>query len=92
MGLEAVGREPGGLGLELRSAPRQDCAEATASLKQPGDTIKVKDHSDHGGEALGGGEEWTRGGQSWVGAGIPVGGGEDRGGTGAGWGEEGVGV
>lgn len=68
--------------MELRSAPRQDRAEATASLKQLGDTIKVKDHSDHGGEALGGGEEWTGGGQSRVGAGIPVGGGVHRGGTG----------
>ena len=73
--------------MELRSAPPPDCAEATASLKQPGDTIKVKERSDHGGEALGGGEERTRGGQSRVGARIPVGGGEDRGGTRAGGGE-----
>ena len=54
MGLEAV-RE----GAQRPRAGAQVCprhrGEATASLKQLGDTITVKDLSAHGGEALGAG-------------------------------------
>ena len=69
-GWRLPGREPRGLGVGLRSDPC-NCGEATTSLKQQGDAIKVKDHSDPGGEALGAGRHgleedslgWVRGSQ-----------------------------
>lgn len=51
-GWRLPGREPRGLGVGLRSEPCNR-GEATTSLKQLGDAIKVKDRSDRGGEALG---------------------------------------